>query len=158
MAVVTASQLQARGSLLFRALGALLLLFLGLRLVQHLKIAGGLGAKCAVLQLADLPHVTVHAGPASVTGEPASEGDEGTLECEDGYAIDGFQPLHIAAMVCADDGKWRCSDSADVTADEPPSWACAARQCVEVSAQARAPPNIIPKFLPHQHNTKDVSS
>ena len=61
---------------------------------------------------------------------PASQGDEGTLQCEGGFVIDGFQPLHTAAMVCGDSGQWECSDpDADPAEDPRPGGATRGSAC-----------------------------
>eukprot|EP01046_Picozoa_sp_COSAG06_P022038 COSAG06_NODE_1686_length_8715_cov_11.149838_7_plen_227_part_00 len=124
MAVLTASQLQSRGSLLVRGLGVLLLLFGAARfLLPHLRSP----VECSA------PKRVAHASvaPAERTTS-AKEGDERVLECDAGFVIDGFQPLSSALMLCRDggggSGEWQCSDSG-----MGDSWPCAARGCVEVS-------------------------
>jgi len=130
MAVLTASQLQTRGSLLARGLGGILVLFLGYRLVQHLKVRG---AECPLLAAPPHAAVTYDANNLQDGPGPASQGDEGTLQCEGGFVIDGFQPLHTAAMVCGDSGQWECSDPDADPAEDSTTWGCDTRQCVLVA-------------------------
>ena len=129
MAILTASQLQTRATLLARGLLGLVLVWGATRVVFHLLRSP---AQCLPPQ--PVPHSSID--PSSADSQTlANEADTRTLRCEAGYVIDGFQPLSSALMVCQNGGEggvWECSATVD-DVDEGASWVCADRPCVEVS-------------------------
>ena len=129
MAILTASQLQTRATVLARGLLGLVLVWGATRVVLHL-----LRSPVQCLPPQPVPHSTID--PSNADSQTlANEADTRTLRCEAGYVIDGFQPLSSALMVCkngVEGGEWECSATVDDVDDEA-SWLCADRACVEVS-------------------------
>lgn len=93
MAILTASQLQTRGSNLARGvLGIFLFWLVGRVVFDHLRSP----VQCVAPQ--PVAHSSIDASGAA-SQEAAKEDDERTLRCEAGYVIEGFQPLSSALMV-----------------------------------------------------------